>query len=217
MAVMAIMATAFTALGGAVSAIGTFSAMRSQQAMANYQARVASQQSMIALQQAEYNARVVEMQTEYNAKVAEVQAESRRRLGALQEQDLRRQGRRIIGQQAALYSAAGLDLEGTPLLVMADTVHNVSEDVMRARAGTEYGASMLASEAGLERLKGQLGAGLERYKGQTTSQIMQTQSDLYRMKASTYGSAGWYSLGGSLLTTGARTLAMGQQTGLWSK
>lgn len=212
---LALIATAATAVGGVVSAVGQFSAMRAQQSMYEYQAKVAEQQAVAARQYAEYNARVVEMQHEYNAKVAEVQAESRRRIGIMEAQELARRNRQLLAHQTALYSAAGLNLEGTPLIVMGDTAFRAEQDILRSQAGAEYQAGMFESEAGLERLKGQTSAEMIRLSGESRAYEYQTIGSMAGMKSRMYGSSAWYGLGSSLLTTGVETYSMGRKTGLF--
>jgi len=157
MAALPALAVAATAVSGVVSGIGTYMTIQSQQAMA-----------------------------EYNAQVARVQAEAQRRMGMLEEQKLRERARAFRGRQMALYGASGVELEGSPLLVMEDTAYKLARDAVTAKATAQFRAGLAEANA-----------------------------RLYEMKAGTLGTVAPLGLFGSLLTTGIRTYATGVKLGVF--
>lgn len=72
-------------------------------------------------------------------------AAAQERLRAHQRADIEaKRHRRVIASQRARYGAAGLTMEGTPLLVEMESLRESEEELTRIRAGGEAGA--LASE-----------------------------------------------------------------------
>lgn len=118
----------------------------------------------------------------YNAKVAERNA-MMAKLGAEKEAGRKRaEVRKLLARQRAVYGKAGVEFEGSPLLVMADTA-----------------------------AEGELDALLIEYRGLTQSQAQRSQAELDRMKARATKRAGWYGAGQSLLGGAARAGSYYQQ------
>lgn len=67
---------------------------------------------------------------------------------------LRKRGRIVMGQQAAGYSASGVTLSGSPLLVMQETKAESELDAMKAEYGGQLQAKRLRDEAGYRRFAG---------------------------------------------------------------
>ena len=112
----------------------------------------------------------------YNAKVAENQATAARNAAAIREQQHREQVRRLAAGQRAGYGGAGVTGEGSPLLVMADTLEQAELDAQRIRYGGEVSATGLQSQARLQRFQGDqyaragaLGAGTTLLSGAATA------------------------------------------------
>lgn len=122
----AITAADVAAVGGAVaSAAGAVSAGQSQSAMANYNA-------MVAQRDAE------------QAKVAAQFEETRQRQTAAA----------LRGSQRAAFSKAGLQLEGSPLLVMAESQEEAEMDALVLRHSGSVAEARSRSQAALDRLQG---------------------------------------------------------------
>jgi len=90
----------------------------------------------------------------YNAKVAENQATAARNAAAVREQQHRERIRQLAGTQRANSGASGIALEGSPLLVMADTLEQAELDAQRIRYGGEVSATGFESQARLQRFQG---------------------------------------------------------------
>ncbi len=72
----------------------------------------------------------------YQADVAKTEA-------ALQTEDIQRRARQMVGRQRAMFSAAGVDLEGSPLDVFADTQAGAARDIFNVKFNAENTANIL--------------------------------------------------------------------------
>jgi len=135
------MAAAIGIIGGVVSAMGAIQQGKAQADAANYQAQVARNNEIIALQQAAYT----------------------RQEGANQahQQDLK--ARQTIGSQKAILGASGVDVEtGSPLaiqqsqaeLARLDTL-TVQSNAERKAWGFDVEATNQKAQAGLYRMQAQ--------------------------------------------------------------
>ena len=136
-------------------------------------------------QAAEYNARMAE----YQAKAAERQAKWAEYNAALAKQEAERKAKkkelekeRLLGMQRARYGKSGVQLEGTPLLVMEETNKLLEQDIADILYGGELeaynyrmqaqgyrtNAGMYQAEAGFERYKGRAKAGAGTFLAGTT-------------------------------------------------
>ncbi len=125
----------------------------------------------------------------YNQDVAKTQAEAIRRQGALQEQFQRERARRLLGTQVARYGASGVDLEGSPLMVITDSAFQAARDAETTRANAEYQAGLAEANA-----------------------------NIYGMKAAQYGEAADSAgdgLGSSILASGLSGLSTASKFGLF--
>ena len=108
-----------------ISAAGALQAGKSQQDMAEYNARVAEQSAVAATEKAAYD-----------------------------EQIHREQVRKVLSKQRALYGKSGVDMTGSPLLVLEDTAKTGELDALAIRYGGEIEASRARSGAGLSKAQG---------------------------------------------------------------
>lgn len=93
---------------------------------------------------------------EYNAAVAERDAETAR-LNAEYEAGLyRKDTERILSRQRALFGKAGVTLEGSPLLLMAETAAEGEMDALMIERGGKIQAERYRSEAMLSRMSGKM-------------------------------------------------------------
>ena len=90
----------------------------------------------------------------YSAAVAERDAETAR-LNAEYEAGLqRKETQKLLGRQRALYGKSGVTLEGSPLLMMAETAAEGELDALMIERGGRTQAQGYRSEAILSRMKG---------------------------------------------------------------
>lgn len=71
------------------------------------------------------------------AKLGRLQADAEVQRGDAEADAMRREARALIGRQRAGYSAAGVRLEGTPLLVVADTLSQSEQDIANLNKQTD--------------------------------------------------------------------------------
>lgn len=150
------------AIGGAIASlvtgvVSTISQSQEQARMASYNALLARQNADLALRKRELQ----KIQTR------------------IMEKKHREKVRRYLGTQRALYGKAGVTMEGTPLLTLAETAAEAELDALAIRyAGSVEEANILAEAAGYRqaehlagmrgraaRMAGYLGAGSELLTG----------------------------------------------------
>lgn len=94
----------------------------------------------------------------FNAAIARQQAEQEERAKEIDIYRLERQRRQMLGQQRSLYAKAGLDIEGTPLEVLADTEAQFELEKRMIEYGTQVRKQRaLAEERFLRRQGRQIG------------------------------------------------------------
>lgn len=137
--------------GAMLSAVGTFVSAQDQADMSEYNAAVAQQNAELATQKAAYDEKL------HNQEV-----------------------RRFLASQRALYGKSGVVAdEGSPLLVMDETVKKGAMDALAIR-----------------------------YGGQLESLRAKSAANLYNMQADNIRTAGAISAGTSLLSSGAKIFSM---------
>lgn len=114
---------------GVASAASQASAQRSANAAAAEQARVTS---------------------EYNRRVAENQAAQARQAATVEEENYRRQVRAAQAANRAAIGASGVDMTGSPLLVLMDNASQAEMEAQRIRTAGLSQAAALESQADLE-------------------------------------------------------------------
>jgi len=72
---------------------------------------------------------------EYNASIARREAEAERKASAFEAQQFRRKGKMLSARQRSLIGASGVELEGSPLLVMEDTAAQLALQEGNIRQG----------------------------------------------------------------------------------
>jgi hypothetical protein len=91
---------------------------------------------------------------DYNAKVQEQNARYAQDKAAYNEKMHRDNVRKLLSTQRALYGASGVDMTGTPLLVMQDTVGKGELDALAIRHGGDIEAANQRAAATLSRMQG---------------------------------------------------------------
>ena len=90
----------------------------------------------------------------YNAAVAERDAETARLNAEYEAGVQRKETQKLLGRQRALYGKSGVTLEGSPLLLMAETAAEGELDALMIERGGKMRAQGYRSEATLSRMKG---------------------------------------------------------------
>lgn len=149
------------AAGTAMSAVGAVQSGQSQSQMARYNAEMTRQTS-------EYNAQVARQ----GAEAARRNAETIRQAGEAEAARQRQKGSDLLAQQRAAYGAAGVEFEGSPLLVMQETAARAEQDALAIRynyqvkaAKEETEAWKMGSMADLAEWQGGRQANLQDYSG----------------------------------------------------
>lgn len=138
----------------------------------------AIQQGQAAKEQARFNAAI----SERNALISEQEAEIARRNAAVEEETLRRRQRLLRGSQRAAAGASGLELEGSPLLLVAEAAAEGEVEVLAIRFAGTVDEQRALSQAAIDRLN----------------------ADALRLKGARAQTAGFLTAGASLLTGGAK-------------
>lgn len=113
-------------IGLAVSAAGAIMSGQQQQAMADYNVKVAEQNAMMAKDKANYDARMNNQQV-----------------------------KRMLATQRSLYGMSGVSSEsGSPVLVMEDSVKQGALDALAIRYGGDVEAARQRSAANLYKMQG---------------------------------------------------------------
>lgn len=110
---------------------------------------------------AEQQARAQAAWQRYNAKVEEREAEASMASAKFEAHQLAKAGKRLKGKQRAAYASRNLQMEGSPLEVLADTATNIELDKMVTlqygrRYATQHRTRALLSgyEAGMSEARG---------------------------------------------------------------
>jgi len=115
-----------------------------------------------------------EKAAEENVKIAEANAKAQQEKAAYDEEVHRERVKKILKSQRALYGASGVDMEGSPMMVQADTMEQGELDALAIRRGGDVAAAEQRSMA-----------------------------RLYKMQGKAALKQGYYSAGGSLLGAGS--------------
>ncbi len=113
-----------------------------------------------------------------NADIAERAALAEKNAAAYNEELHRERVRKILSTQRALYGKSGLDMSGSPLLVMEDTAAQGELDALAIRYGGDVAAAKERSIANLSRMQGSAAA---------TSSYFSAGSTLLSAGSSYYG------------------------------
>ncbi len=150
-------------------------------AYSTYQQKKSAQQQAKA--QAAWNS--------YNAKVAQREAEAEKAAAAFEANQQKRSAKQLLARQRSLIGASGVEIEGSPLLVVEDT------------------AAQLAKEQTNIRLRGE--RRVQGYKSRSILDISKASAS--KSAAAGYGRGAWLGAGATLLQGGAQAAYMGNQMG----
>lgn len=151
--------------GPILSFIGSRQAARGAEQVGSYNAEVARLEGDAAQQQAEFS-----------AQVAEAEARQAREAAAFDEGQRRERARFMLSDQRQRFLASGVDLEGSPLEVLAFNAGQAELDALSARYEGEVRAQSLTTEAAARRYQGRVaqtqaraGAGMALLQGRTAA------------------------------------------------
>jgi len=91
-------------------------------------------------------------QAKYNAQVADNEATARQQEADYQTQQVKDRARRLLSTQRAQVGASGLDLEGSPLLVMEETAGQSELDALMIQHSATADEAKLRSQAAIDRM-----------------------------------------------------------------
>lgn len=91
---------------------------------------------------------------EYNAKLAENEAIIAARAKVDEEERLRKQSERLAGTQRVTTAASGIEMSGSPLQALADTYFSMEKDALRIQYASDIEQTQKQSEATMARLEG---------------------------------------------------------------
>lgn len=129
----------------------------------------------------------------YNAKVAKRQEEAERAAVAFESKQQRRKAEQILARQRVLVGKAGVEMEGSPLLVAEDT------------------AAQLALENINIRMRG-----IRRQEGFRSQSILDiSKASAAKSRAAGFGRAAITSTGASILQGASQAGYQGYQMGVW--
>ena len=90
----------------------------------------------------------------YNADVMDQEAFAAKDKAKAEEDAHRESVKRILSTQRALFAKSGVDMSGSPLLVMEDTARQGELDALTIRYGGDVAAARARSQANLMRMQG---------------------------------------------------------------
>ncbi len=91
---------------------------------------------------------------DFNADLAERDAAILREQGKFEREQIRRDARSVVARQRAAAAASGAGLEGTPLLIMAETAAEAELDILASRFSETVGVQNALANASLARFQG---------------------------------------------------------------
>lgn len=168
-----ILATTAAVAGAGMTALSSIASGNQQAAAAKAQAQGLKDQAKAA---------------EYNRQVAELGARNVEKAGEYEVDKQRQAGRKLLGAQKAGFGAAGVEMAGTPLEVMASTAADLEMEAIATRYNYAVDAARYRSQAGF------FGFEAERQR---------SMADITQSMASYPVTRGYLGAGTALLTTGA--------------
>jgi len=124
---------------------------------------------------------------EYNAQTAELNAQRSLEDAAIREEQQRYQDRQFLGRVRALVGVSGVELSGSPLLVLAENARQAEMDALLIRRGGTREAEAHAREAQSQRMQGRAAQTASRYGAAGTLltggyQVATATSDLLKLR-----------------------------------
>lgn len=134
---------------------------------------------------------------ESNAKLSEMEAANAIIASKNEQEQLSKQRRKAIGEQAAMYSAAGVSLVGSPLDVMSETASEYERDILNASWSGEMKSRSKLYESSLQRWQAQQTRTAGQYQAYGTSLLGKAKQEEANAESwNTFTKAGTSLLGG---------------------
>lgn len=186
------------AVGAATAGYSAYAQGSSQRKASNYQAEVAENQG----EWAAYNAKAERDAYEQQAQLYEINAQMVEKETQEKAAEAKTQKERLLGAQAVRFGKAGLQMEGTPLTVMAQTALEADKSI-----------ESILYEGGVEawnwRNKGQAAersATMSEIRGASSEGVYEAEASLNLLKGQQAGKTGIFGAGSTILT-GASSIA----------
>jgi len=109
-------------------------------------------------------AKQVQKIAEYNAQVAENEKIVLAEVKADQEVSLRKESERLVGTQRVMTAASGVQMTGSPLEAVADTMFATEKDALRIQQASSREQAMKTEQAAMTRLEGRAKASGLKYQ-----------------------------------------------------
>jgi len=111
---------------------------------------------------------------EYNALISDQNAQAIKDKAAYDEEMHRERVKKLLKSQRALYGGSGVEMEGSPMMVQADTMDQGDMDALAIRQGGSVAAAQQRSQANLLRMRG--GNAVQAANAQAGSTLLATGS-----------------------------------------
>ena len=109
-------------------------------------------------------AKQIQAIAERNAQAAEEEKKALAEIKAEQEVNLRKQSERLVGTQRVMTAASGVQMTGSPLEAVADTMFATEKDALRIQQASSREQAMKTDEAAMIRLEGRARASGAKYQ-----------------------------------------------------
>ena len=109
-------------------------------------------------------AKQIQAIAERNAQAAEEEKKVLAEVKAEQEVNLRKQSERLVGTQRVMTAASGVQMTGSPLEAVADTMFATEKDALRIQQASSREQAMKTDEAAMIRLEGRAKASGLKYQ-----------------------------------------------------
>ena len=109
-------------------------------------------------------AKQIQAIAERNAQAAEEEKKVLAEVKAEQEVNLRKQSERLVGTQRVMTAASGVQMTGSPLEAVADTMFATEKDALRIQQASSREQAMKTDEAAMIRLEGRARASGAKYQ-----------------------------------------------------
>jgi hypothetical protein len=109
-------------------------------------------------------AKQIQAIAERNAQAAEEEKKVLAEIKAEQEVNLRKQSERLVGTQRVMTAASGVQMTGSPLEAVADTMFATEKDALRIQQASSREQAMKTDEAAMIRLEGRARASGAKYQ-----------------------------------------------------
>jgi len=101
------------------------------------------------------NARRTKSAYNFNARMAELEGRMTKLSAKVEIKNIRQRSSAIYSAQRASYAKAGVRLEGSPAVVMKESLKQAELDIIYANITADYGVGLTQTQAGIYRMEGE--------------------------------------------------------------